>query len=226
MLKKPLILSLFFLKILSATVIDINIEEKTQKPLQLSASQINRIAVNDDSTATIIGSPHYFHITIDDRLGQAFITLKRPIETPEGITVITSAGFIQDFLVTSQEGEPTIVYLHPPPDPIEIPQSSLATIDTLSDIFEGKVPQGFGRRDFYPNETLDVGPFLSSIQSVTIYEGALENLYVAHIKNLSKAPLSFHKNYFEAQDVNWIFCPLKELKKNQDTLIVVSKRRE
>lgn len=226
MLKKSLIAFTFFISALSAAVIEIEIEEKTQKPLKLTTAQINRITATDSSITTIIGNPYLFSIKIDENLGQAFITLKQPIEDPEGMTVITDSGASQDFLVTSQEGEPTIVYLTPPLELVEAYQSSLATIETLSDIFEGKVPQGFGKRDFYLNETIEVGPFLNSVQSISVYEGALENLYVVHIKNLNKTPLSFDKKHFETQSVNWVFSPIKELNRNQETFVVVSKRRD
>lgn len=226
MLKKVLIILISPLSILSATVIDIPIEEKTQKPLQLTLSQINRIAATDGTITAIIGNPHFFSIRIDEALGQAFVTLKKPIETPEGMTVLTDSGEAQDFLVTSQEGEPTIVYLTSHPEPIETLQHSLATVETVFDLFEGRVPQSFRKRDFYPNETLELGPLLSSVQSISIYEGALETLYLVSIRSLNRAPLFVNRKHLETEDVNWILCPIQELQKNQEALILVSKRKD
>ena len=136
---KILITSGLLMGTLSAAVIDIPIEEKTQKPLTLTTSQINRFGVSDGSISTIIASPSIFTVKIDEKLGQAFVTLKKPIEFPEGLTAITDSGYVQDFLVTSEQGEPTIVYLSEPLPPVETVQNSLATIETLSDLFEGKV---------------------------------------------------------------------------------------
>ncbi len=226
MFKKALMIIPLLASTLTATVIEVTIEEKTQKPLSLTSSQINRIAVTDGSVSTIIGNPTLFTIQIDENLGQALITLKKPIETPEGLTVISDSGAAQDFLVTSQEGEPTVVYLTSPLETSEIPQRSLATIDTLFAIFEEKAPEGFNKREFYPDETLEVGPFLSSIESVSVYEGALENLYVVFVKNNNRSSLYFDKKHFETKQVNWVFCPTAELKKNQETCIVISRRKD
>jgi len=211
---------------LSAAVIDIQIEEKTQKPLTLTTSQINRIGASDGSIATIVANPNVFTIKIDQHLGQAFVTLKQPIEAPEGLTAITDSGYTQDFLVTSKEGEPTIVYLSEPPQLIETFQNSLATVETLSDIFEGIVPQGFGKRDFQKDEPLEVGPLLEYIQSVDVYEGAIENLYIVKIKSPNKKPLPLSKAAFDGERVNWIFSPIKELRKNEGTQIVISKGKD
>ena len=84
-----------------AAITTVEIEEKTQKPLQLSEGQINRIAVSDGIVATIIANPTKFNIRVDEFLGQAFVTLFQSIEQPEGLTVITDSGYTQDFLVTN-----------------------------------------------------------------------------------------------------------------------------
>ena len=222
---KFLLTSALLLGTLSASVIEVEMEEKTQKPLKLTESQINRIAAIDGSIATIIGNPNAFNVRIDENLGQAFITLKQSIEIPEGITVVTGSGSTQDFLVTSLEGEPTIVYLSQPPEPAETFQNSLATIETLAGIFEGEVPHGFGKRGFRQHETIEVGPLLEYIQSIDVYEGALEDLFVIKIINHQRKPLTLDKTPFEASLFNWAFCPAKELRKNEETIIVVSKRR-
>lgn len=211
---------------LSASVIEIEIDQKAQKSLKLTESQINRIGLVEGSIDTVIGNPNVFNVKIDENLGQAFITLKRSIEIPEGLTVVTNYGSTQDFLVTSEEGEPTVVYLSEAPDPIELFHGSLATIDTLSDIFEGKVPEGFGKRPLEKNESIEVGPLLEYIQFIDVYEGALETIYLINIANLSRKPLPLQKGYFEDPTINWIFSPAKQLKKNEQIMIAISKKRD
>ena len=222
---KLLLLSSLFLTILSAAVIEIDIEEKTLKPLELSDSQINRIASSEGSISTVIANPYVFNVKLDDSLGQAFITLKKPLEKQEGLTVITDSGFSQDFLITSKESEPTIVYLQEPKEETKNSQNSLATIETLSNVFQGKVPQGFGKRSLLQNESIKVGPLLPFVQSIDIFEGALETLYLIHLMNPYKKPLPIEKASLESEGVNWIFSPVMQLKKGEYTTVALSKKR-
>lgn len=214
-----------FLKTLSAQVVEIEIEEKTQKPLNLSEERLNRIAVVDGSISSIIASPNIFNIKIDENLGQAFVTLKQPVKGIEGMTVVTDSGYTQDFLVTSGDEEPLSVYLNEPFEEGESFQSSLATIQTLSDIFDKKSPEGFLKRPFGKDEIFEVGGLLQYVQSIDIFEGSLEDIFVLNLRNLNKKSVQIEKSAFGADKFNWIFCPPCELKKGEHTTIAISKRK-
>lgn len=220
-----LCISLIFSFKLSAQVFEIPLEERTQKPLILSETQTNRLFVEDGMITKIVGNLDVFTISLDDSLGQAFITLKVPLEKPEGLTVFSHLEEAQDFLVTSADIEPSIVILIPPKEEDIPSRPSLASIDTLIDIFAGKTPTGFIKRPFDKQETIEVGSLLSYIQSVTIFTGSLEDIFVIKLFNPQKKTLPLTNEPFSS-DCNWFFCPKQFLKKNEETLIVLSKKRK
>ena len=231
MLKKLLTLmalTLFLTHAAFAGVTEINIEERTQKALQLSEDQINRIAVSEGLVSTIITNPSKFNIRIDEALGQAFITLSAPIEDAEGLTVVTDSGYTQDFLVTSSPGEPAIIYLNEPP----LEETSHTITPTLNPkdfygVYHGLEVEGFERRLLRQNETIEVGNLLPYVQAVNVYESLFENLYVLTVKNPSRKALKIEPKNFSSNGevMNWLFCPVIELKKNGETKIIISKGR-
>jgi hypothetical protein len=220
-------LSPFITNLVSAVVTEISMEERTQKTLQLSEDQINRIAVSEGIVSTIITNPSKFNIRIDESLGQAFVTLKAPIQEPEGFTVITDSGAAQDFLVTSYSGEPAIVYLNEPY--LEETSNYILPMFHFKDfngVYHGLEVEGFERRLLRQNETVEVGDLLPYVQEVNVYESPFEKLYVFTVKNYSRKDLKIHPECFSnGETMNWFFCPVIDLKKNSETKIVISKRR-
>ena len=230
MIKKLLTLmalTLFITHAVSAGVTEIPMEERTQKALHLSEDQINRITVSEGIVSTIITNPSKFNIRIDESLGQAFIILKGPIEEPEGLTVVTDSGCAQDFLVTSYSGEPAIIYLNEP----RVEETSNYALPTLhpkdfNGVYHSLEVEGFEKRLLRQNETVEVGDLLPYVQAVNVYESPFENLYVFSLKNHSRKPLKIPpKDFSNGEAVNWIFCPVTELKKNSETKIILSKGR-
>ena len=217
-----LLLSLLTLTKVQAAITSIAIEEKTQKEIQLSESQINRIAVSDGLVATVIANPTKFNIRVDEFLGQAFVTLPEPMEQPEGFTVITDSGYTQDFLVTTREGSPEIVYLEEPQQQEDF-VSSLLGIGDFHKLYQGEEVEGFSKRFLRQNETIEVGELLPYVQVVEAWDSTYETVYTIHLTNHSRQTLKLPE--FDAPDINWFFCPLSELKKNQETKIVISKAK-
>ena len=217
-----LVLSLLTLTNVQAAITSIAIEEKTQKELQLSDQQINRIVVSDGFVATVIANPTKFNVRVDEALGQAFVTLFQTLEQPEGFTVITDSGYTQDFLVTTREGSPEIVYLEEPQQQEDF-VSVLLGIADFHKLYHGKEVEGFSRRLLRQNETIEVGELLPYVQVIEAFESTYETAYTIHLKNHSRQALKIAE--FDGQDINWFFCPVKELQKNQETKIVISKAK-
>ena len=217
-----LALSLLTLTNVQAAITSIAIEEKTQKELQLSEGQINRIAVSDGLVATVIANPTKFNIRVDEFLGQAFVTFFQPIEHPEGFTVITDSGYTQDFLVTTREGSPEIVYLEEPQQQEDFVSVMLGIAD-FHKLYQGEEVEGFSRRFLRQNETIEVGELMPYVQAIDAHDSMYESLYIIHLKNHSRQTLKISE--FDDQEINWFFCPLSELQKNQETKIVISKAR-
>ena len=218
----------FITNVVSAGVTEIAMEERTQKTLLLSEDQINRIAISEGIVSTIITNPSKFNIRIDESLGQAFVTIKAPIEESEGFTVVTDSGYAQDFLVTSYSGEPAIVYLNEP----HLEETSNYIFPTLNlkdfnGVYHGLEVEGFERRLLRQNEAVEVGDLLPYVQAVNVYESPFENLYVLTVKNHSRKDLKIHPEHFSSNKevVNWLFCPVIELKKTSETKIIISKER-
>ena len=205
-----------------AAITSIEIEEKTQKELQLSDQQINRIAVSDGLVATVIANPTKFNIKVDEALGQAFVTLFQKIEEPEGFTVITDSGYTQDFLVTSRDGSPEIVYLEEPQEQEAFVSVMLGIADFYS-LYHGKEVDGFSKRLLRQNETIEVGELMPYVQSIDVCDSMYDSIYIIHLKNHARQTLKISE--FDSPDINWFFCPLSELQKNQETKIVISKAR-
>ena len=216
-----LVLTLFAVMNAHAAITTVEIEEKTQKSLKLSEGQINRIAVSDGFISTIIANPTKFNVRVDEFLGQAFVTLFQPIEQPEGFTVITDSGYTQDFLVTTREGAPEIVYLE---EPAEVDDYTIPTIDfqQFYAVFHGLEVEGFTKRLLRQNETIEVGELLPYVQAINVYESLYEDVYVIHLKNHTRCDVKISS----LDDGEWFFCPVTHLKKNGETKIVISKARQ
>ena len=217
-----LVLSLLTLTSVQAAITSIAIEEKTQKEIQLSEGQINRIAVSDGLVATVIANPTKFNIRVDEFLGQAFVTLFQPIEQPEGFTVITDSGYTQDFLVTTREGSPEIVYLEEPQEQEDF-VSVMLGIGDFHKLYHGKEVEGFSKRLLRQNETIEVGELLPYVQVIEACDSTYETVYTIYLKNHSRQTLKIAE--FDAPDINWFFCPVNELPKHQETKIVISKAK-
>lgn len=206
-----------------ASITTVEIEEKTQKPLQLSEGQINRIAVSDGLLATIIANPTKFNIQIDEALGQAFVTLFQSIEEPEGFTVLTDSGYTQDFLVTSRNGPPEIVYLEEPQEQEDF-ASVLLGFSDFSKLYHGGKVEGYPKRLLRQNETIEVGELVPYVQAIEVCDSMYESIYVIHLKNHSRQTLKISE--FDTPDLNWFFCPVSELKQREETKIIISKARQ
>ena len=207
--------------------IEVAINERSALSISLSSTLHNRIAVIDGSVETLIANPHYFNVDIMSKLGQAVITVLRPLESPQLLSVVTSSGLVQDFLVTASEKEPAVIFLKEPEEIEEIAlQHSLANIETLSEILDGKIPHGYGKRSFLPHDSIEVGNLNDHIQHVGVFEGALENIYVLDIRNNSVSVLIVDKERIKTSEINWVFSTKSELEEDEVTTLLISKRRE
>jgi hypothetical protein len=204
-----------------AAISNVAIEESNQRALQLSEKQINRITVKDGTLSTIVANPSKFNIQIDEKLGQAFVTLFETIEEPEGFTVVTDSGYTQDFLVTSHQGEPEIVNLLEPEQQEDLLRVFLGFSDFYN-LYHERAVEGFSKRSLHRDEPLEVGELLPYVQDVTIYSGSFEEIYVITLRNHSRRSIAIDS--LESQDatLNWFFSPVDELKAKETTKIVFS----
>lgn len=222
-----LALLLTFTALFGQEATEITIDERTPISIVLSSNLHNRISITDGIVDSIVANPRYFRVDIHEKLGQAFLTILRPIETPQALSIVTASGLVQDFLVTAAEGDPTTIFLKETEEMEQLVfKESLADIETVSEIFRGKIPHGYRKRPFLPNDKIELGDLNEYIQHIEVFEGALENIYVVEIINNKRKTLNLEKDALKISEVNWIFSLQDELKKNGSTMLLISKRRD
>lgn len=229
-MKKAAFLSLLSLPLfLSASSVEITLDEKKNFQADLAEGYHNRLSVTNGKISQVIANPHFFDITINDKLGLVFVNAKKPFEDPQALSVVTESGKVQDFLFKTVKKEPVTIFISEPEEPVDelIIQNSLANAATLCEIFDGKAPENYIRRDPFKEEMIPASEsILYFIKDVTVFEGALENLYVLHIENEQRKPLKIDLENFKNKGINWICAPKNKLSRHETTTIVISKEKE
>lgn len=223
-----IILTLSF-SFLNAKPVDIILDEKSTFPVILSDTHHNRVSLVDGPIEKIIANPLYFNIDINEKLGHAFITLKKPLEKAQALSIVTPSGSVQDLLISSADSEPIAIFIKEPKTREVGVDAKRSLVDAamLASIFDGKDPEGFYRRKLCDNETISVPEeLLYHIQKVDVLEGSLENLYLIHVKNIQRKPLKIHSTSLHTEKVTWVFAPKQELLKNEETTLVISREKD
>lgn len=74
--------------------------QKTE--LEISQTELNRIAVSDDRIQQVFGAESLFDVQTDDEGGQIFLKLNRGESKPITVTLITEEGLTQDLKLIPQ----------------------------------------------------------------------------------------------------------------------------
>ena len=230
-MKKTVFLSLLALPfLLSAASLEEMLDEKKPITADLAEGYHNRLSVVDGRVAQVIANPLYFDVTINEKLGLVFVNAKKPLEEPQALSIVTVSGKVQDFLFKTDKIEPVSIFITEPEEPLEglALKHSLANAETLCEIFSGKTPENYVKRDPFEGELLPVSQSLVyNAKDITVFEGALENLYVFEIQNERRQPLNIDlKNNIKNKGINWVCAPKEKLCRYETTSIVVSKIKD
>jgi hypothetical protein len=223
--KLSLTLPLFAISSLQAFV-EREIDEKRPIPVVFSTTSHNRISVDGASVEKIIADSGVFSVILERNTGNAFVNvLKAGIDKPLTLTLVTSSGLIQDFLVTSSEGASEQVVLKEKRDVDEefIQGRSLhaPTIDLLNHILEGKTPLGYGQRAVDDKDFLALPKPLAATP-VKAFEGTFETIMVYKLMNEGEKPIVLTSDSFKKENDSWVFLNAHELGQGQHALCVIA----
>lgn len=220
MKKSLLVLSLLAGVSLEAFV-ERRINEKVPLPIVFSRGSHNRICVEGGAVEKVIGDGAIFSVTLDASTGNAFINVLQDVLKPITLTVVTSSGFIQDLLVSSQDGPSEQVVLKEV-DEIEVETfQGSAMIEMLNQILEGKVPFGYGQRAVGEEEVLELPKPLRA-DTLRAFEGALDTLFVYRVKNESKQAVVIVADSLKKENHSWVFLNVQNLRPNQEALCIIA----
>jgi hypothetical protein len=223
-MKKSFLLVPLLLAISLEAVVEKRINEKNPIPIVFSRSSHNRICVEGGAVEKIIGDGAIFSVTLDASTGNAFINVLQDVLKPITLTVVTSSGFIQDLLVSSQDcpSEQVVLKEIDEWDGVDIDTYQEATtVEMLNKILEGKIPFGYGQRAVGDEETLGLPKPLKA-ETLKVFEGPLDTLFVYRIKNDSKQAVVVMADSLKKENRSWVFLNVQELDSNQEALCVIA----
>lgn len=228
-------LRIFVTVLLCTHLVHANVEqimdEKAPVHVTFSRQSHNRISVEQGSIRKLFGDQSLFSVTIDDVIGQAFVTLLQDIsETPASLTVVTSSGVVQDLLVLSEskpsehlilkekdeEGDRSVFFST---------DFHTHTIDFLNDLLSGKTPLGYGKRSLQVGDQLEMPPPLK-VTPLRVFEGPYEKIIVYQIGNSGRKPIVINADLIKKPSDNWVFLDAHELDFTENALCVISSPKD
>lgn len=211
--------------------IECPIDEKKPFPTSFSRQFHNRISVENGSVRKIFGDQSLFSVTIDDGIGQAFVSLVQEVaEQPAVLTVVTSSGLVQDLLVTSdgKVGE-HLILKEAPEEADEQPFLShdlhALTVAFLNEILSGKLPMGYGRRELQVGDKLELPKPLQA-SALSVFEGPYETIVLHKISNTGRKAVALSAETIKKPGDNWVFLDAQELDFTETALCIISKPKE
>ncbi len=225
-MKKSLLLIPLLAAISLEAVVEKRINERNPISIVFSSTSHNRICVEGGAVEKIVGDGAVFSVTLDAGTGNAFINVLQDISKPITLTVVTSSGFVQDLLVSSQDCSSEQVVLKEVDEwdgavvDVETFQSA-ATVELLNKILEGKIPFGYGQRTIGKKETLELPKPLQA-ETLKAFEGPLDALIVYRIKNDSKQAVVITADSLKKENHSWVFLNVQELGSKQEALCIIA----
>lgn len=223
-MKKSFLLVPLLLAVSLEAVVEKRINEKTPIPIVFSRSSHNRICVEGGAVEKIIGDGAVFSVTLDASTGNAFVNVLQDVLKPITLTVVTSSGFIQDLLVSSQDcpSEQVVLKEIDEWDGIDIDTyQGSTTVEMLNKILEGKIPFGYGQRAVGNEGTLGLPKPLKA-ETLKVFEGPLDTIFVYRIKNDSKQAVVVMADSLKKENHSWVFLNVQELDSNQEALCIIA----
>lgn len=216
---------------LAHSAVEKMMDEKASLHVTFSRQSHNRISVEHGSIRKLFGDQSLFSVTIDDVIGQAFVTLLQDIsETPASLTVVTSSGFVQDLLVLS-EAKPSEHLILKEMDEEGESLSFFSTdfhahtIDFLNDLLAGKTPLGYGKRSLQVGDQLEMPPPLQ-VTPLRVFEGPYETIVVYQIGNSGRKPIVINADLIKKPGDNWVFLDSHELDFTENALCIISSPKD
>jgi len=206
-------------------LVEQKIDEKKPLSIVFSKSSHNRISIECGSVEKIFGDETYFNINIDRTTGNAFVNVLREISEPTTLTIVTSAGLIQDLAVISADKPSEHLILKEEDaekDVIETTSNFHGhTVEFLNQILEGKTPMGYGQRALIDQDNLELPqPLVVSV--IRAFEGPFEEVIVYSVKNGGKDPIIINSDSLKKKKASWVFLNAHELKSREQALCIIS----
>lgn len=224
-MRKSLLLMPLFIAASLEALVEKRIDERNPIETVFSRSSHNRICVEGGAVEKIVGDGAVFSVAMDASTGHAFINVLKEIPKPITLTVITSSGFVQDLLVSSQDCPSEQVVLREGDDWGEVNIDNfqgVSVVEMLNKILEGKTPFGYGQRAFTPNEEILGLPNLLKAEPLKAFEGALDTLCVYKIRNDGKQAIVVTADALKKENHSWVFLNVQELGYRQEALCVIA----
>jgi len=203
-------------------------EINEKQPIQVcfSTTSHNRVSVESGSVEKIIADSGVFSVILEKNTGSAFVNvLRKEVEKPLTLTIVTSTGLIQDLAVTAKEGASEQLILRERDEEEEAfsqPRSLHApTIELLNQILEGKTPIGYGIRAVEEKDNLDLPKPLQSTP-IKVFEGTHETIIVHRVKNEGEQPIVLTSDTFKKTPDSWVFLNAHELTQEQQMICIMS----
>lgn len=209
-------------------LVEKTIDEKHPVEVVFSTDTHNRISVEGGAVEKVFGDTALFSVNIDPATGNAFINVLKEIEKPAALTVVTSSGAAQDLLVSSKEGPSERVWLKEAEGEewtIRPALSHGSAIEFLNEVIDGKVPSGYGERDWEESETLDL-PAPLVVTRLKALEGPFESLCVYRIQNPEYKTVVVDPEALKKGPNTWVFVNAQKLKMGTETLCIIGTAKD
>ncbi len=232
MLKKIALMSLsLFSMHVGHAVVELVADDKAPLQVTFSRQSHNRISVANGSIRRLFGDQSLFSVTIDDLIGQAFVTVLQDIrDTPASLTVVTQTGLVQDILVVS-DTKPSehLIIKEGQPEVEEFPQFSTdfhaLTVDFLNGLLSGRTPLGYGKREFRVGDKLEL-PNPLRATPMGVFEGPYETIVLYQISNTGRKPIVIDPLSIKKTGDNWVFLDAHELDFTESAICIISSPKD
>ena len=210
-------------------LVEEEIDEKHPLEAVFSSSSHNRISVEGGAVEKVFADSALFSVSIDSGTGNAFVNVLRAIEKPATLTVVTSAGPVQDLLIASSDGpsEQVVLQEQEEIDPAVYGGgvSHAPTVELLNQILEGKIPFGYGQREAPEGAALKL-PEPMEAKLLKAFEGPFESIDVYELENRGEAPVVVSPDALKKEGVSWVFLNGHELARGQRILCLIGHPKE
>ena len=196
-----------------------------------SRSSHNRISWDKGSIMSITGDSSLFAVEINHKIGQAFVHVLKDLSPyPATLTIVSSAGRVQDLLVHSTEKPSTHVSIWEPQEEEENFSNTYVdfhaqTIEFLSDILENKIPFGYGQRPLQENDQLNL-PSPLEAAPIKALEGPFEIIVIYHLTNMGRQPIRLFPSALKRSEDSWVFLNARELAFKEHALCILAKPKQ
>ena len=198
-------------------------------PLQVVFSKdfYNRVAWKDDRIVSVTGDERLFNVEINPKIGQAFISVLKPLkDKPAMLTIVSGRGFVQDIEIKSEGKPSTFLSIQVPQKDEELFAASYThfhsqTIEFLNHILEGRVPFGYTQRYVQDSDGL-TPPAPLEATPLKVFENPFETVVIYEIINQGRRPIILRSQDLKPSLNSWVFLSAQELHLREVALCIVA----